>query len=53
MGSGCCLVGRAVASNSRGLWFESSHRQKLYIEQLYANCFKKMKIKKNRPRMVH
>ena len=28
MGSGCGSVGRAVASNTRGLWFESSHRPK-------------------------
>ena len=28
MGSGCGAVGRAVASDSRGLRFESSHRQK-------------------------
>ena len=26
-GSGCGSVGRAVASNARGLRFESSHRQ--------------------------
>ena len=26
MGSGCGAVGRAVASDSRGLRFESSHR---------------------------
>ena len=28
-GGGCGSVGRAVASNTRGLWFESSHRQKI------------------------
>ena len=28
MGSGCGSVGRAVASNTRGPRFESSHRQK-------------------------
>ena len=27
-GSGCGSVGRAVASNTKGLRFESSHRQK-------------------------
>ena len=32
MGSGCGLVGRAVASYTRGPRFESSHRQKnVYI----------------------
>ena len=29
MGSGCDSVGRAVASDTRGPWFKSSHRQKL------------------------
>ena len=28
LGSGCDSVGRAVASDTRGPWFESSHRQK-------------------------
>ena len=27
LGSGCGLVGRLVVSDTRGLWFESSHRQ--------------------------
>ena len=27
MGSGCVSVGRAVASDTRGLWFESSHQR--------------------------
>ena len=32
LGSGCGSVGRAVASNTRGPWFESSHRQNfIYI----------------------
>ena len=30
MGSGCGSVGIAVASGTRGPWFESSHRQNLY-----------------------
>ena len=40
MGSGCGSVGRAVASDSRGPRFESSHRQKfIYIELLFTvNC---------------
>ena len=29
LGSGCGSVGRAVASNTRGLRFETSHRQNL------------------------
>ena len=29
MGSGCSSVGRAVASDSRSLQFESSHRQQM------------------------
>ena len=37
LGSGCGSVGRAVASNTRGPWFESSHRQKfIYILNI---CF--------------
>ena len=40
MGSGCGSVGRAVASDTRGPWLESSHRQKfIYIEHLFTvNC---------------
>ena len=40
VGSGCGSVGRAVASNTRGPRFESSHRQKfINIEHLYTvNC---------------
>ena len=36
----CGSVGRAVASNTRGPQFESSHRQKfVYIEHLFpVNC---------------
>ena len=30
VGSGSGSVGRAVASDTRGPWFESSHRQYLY-----------------------
>ena len=35
MGSGCGSVGRAVASDTRGLWFESGHRQNLYLTFVY------------------
>ena len=34
------LSGRVVASNSRGLWFEFSHRQKNYIECLLSTVYK-------------
>ena len=27
MGSVCCSVGRGIASDTRGPWFKSSHRQ--------------------------
>ena len=39
-GSGCGSVGRAVDSDTRGLWFESSHQQNfIYIEHLFTvNC---------------
>ena len=41
LGSGCGSVGRAVASDTRGPRFESSHRQKFIykIEHLFTvNC---------------
>jgi len=31
VGSGCGSVGRAVTSDTRGPWFESSHWQKLNL----------------------
>ena len=49
IGSGCKPVGRAVASDTRGLQFESSHRQKfIYIEHLFTvKCvLKRWKLKK-------
>ena len=43
LGSGCDSVCRVVASDIRGLRFESSHQQK----HLFAvNCIEKTKIKK-------
>ena len=54
-GSGCGSVGRAVASNSRGLQFESSHQQKIIdIEHLLTvNCVLKwQKYIKKRPGMA-
>ena len=53
MGSGCGSVGRAVACNTRGLRFDSSHRQN-FIEHLFIiNCIEKTKINKKRPGMAH
>ena len=43
VGSGCGSVGRAVASDARGLQFESSHRQ-TFILDIYlftVNCIEK------------
>ena len=37
-GSGCGSVGRAVASNTRGPRFESSHRQKIIEHLSTVNC---------------
>ena len=47
MGSGCGSVGRAVAFDTRGPRFESSHRQKfINIEHLYTvNCVLKRRNK--------
>ena len=44
-GSGCGSVGRAVASDTRGPQFESSHRQN-FINTFTINCIEKTKIKK-------
>ena len=45
-GSGCGSVGRAVAFDTRGPRFDSSHRQK-FIEHLFIiNCIEKTKINK-------
>ena len=43
-----------VASDTRGLWFKTSHWQKIYIEQLLiVNCIEKTKINKKRSGMAH
>ena len=43
-GSDCCSVGRAVASDTRGPRFESSHRQN-FIEHLFTvHCIEETKI---------
>ena len=53
LGSGCGSVGRAVASNTRGLRFESGHWQ-TYMEHLFTvNCNETTKIKKKRPGIAH
>ena len=36
MGSGCGNVGRAVTSITKDPGFESSHRQKIYIDYIYC-----------------
>ena len=36
VGSGCGAVGRAVASNSRGLQFKSSHQKKIILNNVYC-----------------
>ena len=52
-GSGCGSVGRAVAFDTRGPRFDSSHRQN-FIEHLFIiNCIEKTKINKKRPGMAH
>ena len=45
-GSGCGAVGRAVASDTRGPQFESSHWQNSLIYLFTVNCIEKTKIKK-------
>ena len=45
MGSGCGSVGRAVASDTRGLRFESSNQQ-TFNHIIIINCIEKTKIKK-------
>ena len=48
----CGSVGRAVASYTRGPQFESSHRQKKLLN-IYSQLYRKDKIKKKRPGIVH
>ena len=47
LGSGCGSVGRAVAYDTRGPRFESSHRLifKQHLYTLNCNCIEKTKIK--------
>ena len=50
MGSGCGSVGRAVASNSRGPWFEFSHQQTFILNIVFCQLYWKYenKIKRGR-----
>ena len=55
-GSGCGSVGKAVASDTTGPRFESSHWQKfIYILNIFllSTMYWKEKIKKKRPGMAH
>ena len=49
LGSGGGSVGRAVASDSRGPQFESSHQPKNYIEHLLSTVLKKQMFDKSLP----
>ena len=50
-GSGCVSVGKVVASDTRGPWFESRHRQSFYWILFTVNWSEKTKVKKKRPGM--
>ena len=52
-GSGCGSVGRAVASDTRDLRFESCHRQTFLWKICQLSTLLKTKIKKKRPGMPH
>ena len=49
----CGSVGRAVASDTGGPRFESSHWQKIMCIYLCTTVYWKDKIKKKRPGMAH
>ena len=51
--SGCGPVGRAVAYDSRGPGFESSHRQLLLNIYLLLTVYRKDENKEKRPGMAH
>ena len=53
MGSGCGAVGRAVAYNTRGPRFDSSHRQLLLNIYLQLTVCRKDENKEKRPGMAH
>ena len=45
LGSGCGSVDRVVASNKRGLRFESSHWHKIILNIFTVNCIEKTQLK--------
>ena len=47
---GCGSVGRAVASNSRCLWFESNHCQKNILNLYYQLYWKDKNKEKEAPK---
>ena len=51
VGSGCGKVGGTVASVTRDLRFDSSHRQYYLLSTLLKSCIPKTEIKKKRPEM--
>ena len=53
MGSGCGAVGRAVAYDTRGPGFESSHRQLLLNIYLLLTVCRKDENKEKRSGMAH
>ena len=53
LGSDCDAVGRAVASDTRDLRFESSHRQIIYNLLYYCQLYWKDENKKKWPAMAH
>ena len=53
LGRGCGSVGRAIASNSRGPRFESSHLLDFTFNIYCQLSTEKTKIKKKRPGMAH
>ena len=52
-GSGCGAVGRAVAYDTRGPGFDSSHRQLLLNIYLLLTVCRKDENKEKRPGMAH
>ena len=52
-GSGCGSYGRVVASNTKGLQFDSSHRQNLYWPFVYCQLYWKDESKENEAAMAH
>ena len=53
LGSDCGSVGRAVASDTRGPLFESSHQQNFIMNLQCANCWKDENKEKRGRGMAH